>query len=111
MVSSKKEDKNKKEEKKPNTENDWEGFGYACIYNLIITLVYGLIGANFIFYVALKTVDRTNLKKKNGQPQKLNEYFRIDNEHYNCLANSEDKSCKTSFNNIPYFNAILFISK
>ena len=102
MASSKKEDKNKKEEKKPNTENDWEGFGYACLNNLIITLVYGLIGANFIFYVALKTVDRTNLKKKNGQPQKLNEYFRVDNEYYNCLANQEDKSCKTSCNNIPY---------
>jgi hypothetical protein len=103
MAVSKKEDKNKKEEKKPNTENDWEGFGYACLNNLIITLVYGLIGANFIFYVALKTQDRTNLKKKNGgEPQKLNEYFRVDNEHYNCLANSEDKDCKTSCNNIPY---------
>ena len=102
MAVSKKEDKNKKEEKKPNTENDWEGFGYACLNNLIITLVYGLIGANFIFYVALKTQDRTNLKKKNGEPQKLNEFFRADNEYYNCLANSEDKDCKTSCNNIPY---------
>lgn len=101
-MANRKDDKNKKEEKKPNTENDWEGFGYACLNNFIITLVYGLIGANFIFYVALKTQDRTNLKKKNGAPQKLNEFFRVDNEYYNCLGDPEDKECKTSCNNIPY---------
>ena len=54
-----------------NTENDWEAFGYSCLNNLIMTILYGLIGANFIFYTAL-TKD-----KKKGISKKLNEYFKI----------------------------------
>jgi hypothetical protein len=103
MAVSKKEDKNKKEEKKPNTENDWEGFGYACIRNFIITMVYALIGANFLFYIGLKKQDNKN-KKDTNYKKKLNEYFRLDNEYYHCLRDPEDNElrCTNTLNITPY---------
>ena len=103
MAVSKKEDKNKKEDKKPNTENDWVGFGYACIINFGITMVYALIGANFLFYIGLKKEDNKN-KNDTNYKKKLNEYFRLDNEYYHCLRDPEDNElrCTNTLNITPY---------
>ena len=38
--------------------SDWIAFAYATLYNLIITLVFGLIGANFIFLTAFADLNK-----------------------------------------------------
>ena len=36
-----------------SSENNWGSFGIAVVRNFIVTLVIGIIGANFIFFSTL----------------------------------------------------------
>ena len=93
MSTSKKkeeEDKKNKKLKKINREkdgNDWYGFGIQIIKNLIYTFLFGLMGANFIFYY--KVLDFNNdddtEKEEDGNDKKRREdnYFPVKTSLYN----------------------------
>lgn len=79
--------KNIKDEKKEVSENNWAGFAYSCLYNFILTIIYGVIGSNFMFYILLKTTD----KKKKKEDKEMNKYFKVNNEDYNCLISKNNE--------------------
>jgi hypothetical protein len=63
------------------TGNDWYGFGVQLIKNLIYTLIFGLMGANFIFYY--KTLDFDLDETDKGGDDKQDKYFPIKTSFYN----------------------------
>jgi hypothetical protein len=52
------------------SSDDWKGFFLACLKNLVLTLIIGLIGANFIFFTSLN-----DLQKEAFFPSHLQDYF------------------------------------
>ena len=91
-----KEEENKKNEKikKKNREkygNDWYGFGIQVIRNLIYTILFGLIGANFIFYYKVLDLDTEEEdddkvgddKNGNALNKKEDKYFPVKTSYYN----------------------------
>jgi len=97
------DDKKEKKEKiekikkirKDGDPNDWASFSVHVGFSLLYTLIYGILGANLIIYTYLTT------DKKNNFSEKLNYYFRIDKEYYNCISNTNDE-CKKVYDEIPY---------
>jgi hypothetical protein len=98
-----KKDKNNGKEKvvikkrKDGDPNDWAGFTVHIGICLLYTLIYGLLGANFIIYASL-TKDK---KEDDEYSRKLNKYFRVDKEYYNCIGASDD-DCTKVYDEIPY---------
>lgn len=73
----------KKKQKKKNTasginaDNNWSGFGLSLLGNLIITLVVGLAGSNFIYLTrsASENVSKTSTVLEVLMPTKESVYF------------------------------------
>ena len=82
--------------RKDGDPNDWASFTVHVGFCLFYTMIYGLLGANLIIYTFL-----TKDKKENDEfSKKLNEYFRIDKEYYNCIGNTDE--CPKVYDEIPY---------
>jgi hypothetical protein len=64
--------------------NDWYGFGIQIIKNLIYTLLFGLMGANFIFYYKVLNfeTDEDN-NEDNNEEKKEDNYFPVKTSFYN----------------------------
>ena len=78
------ENKNKKPKKDDvvlRQGNDWYGFGIQIIKNLIYTLIFGLMGANFIFYY--KVLDFDDDENSSNGNKKEDKYFPIKRMFYN----------------------------
>lgn len=90
-TSKKKEEEEKKNKmmKKKEREkngNDWYGFGIQVIRNLIYTILFGLIGANFIFYYKVlnfETYDEKNDEEEVDPYRMEDKYFPIKTSDYN----------------------------
>jgi hypothetical protein len=97
------DDKKEKIEKikkirKDGDPNDWASFSAHVGFSLLYTLIYGLLGANLIIYTFL-----TKDKKDNDEfSKKINEYFRIDKEYYNCIGINTNDECPKVYDEIPY---------
>lgn len=75
IIEDKKKEKNNDSKTKIKKPNQWASFIVSIIINIIICIIYGFIGANFIFFT---TAPRLELEKY--FPTNLSSYFSFINE-------------------------------
>lgn len=89
MVNKKK----KETTKTTNTENKWGEFAVECFYNFLITIVYGLLGSSFVYYILLRHTKKDNKKPYDYNKNELNKFFNTNKNDYYCLVDDDVDKC------------------